>query len=186
MLRLFVAIDLPQNIKENLKMLIQELAKSAKEARWVAPENLHITFKFIGNFPEENLAKLIESLTTATKKIRKFELKLGKLGAFPTSKKARIFWIGTEKSELEIERLHKLIDSALEKFGIEKEGRKFHSHVTLARFKNPQNVENLITESTNTMLIKDTFKVNEVSLFKSVLTPKGSIYAILKNFPLED
>ncbi|MDP3012877.1 MAG: RNA 2',3'-cyclic phosphodiesterase [Candidatus Subteraquimicrobiales bacterium] len=185
MLRLFVAIELPKTLKEELGKFTEQSSKEVSGAKWVEPKNLHISLKFLGNFPEENLPKLLTKIEEATWRIKPFNLRLSKAGAFPTERKARVFWMGTEGSESELEKLHKSIDKNMEKLGFERENRKFHSHITLARFRTPQNIESLISKFDFKASGDEVFEVKEIVLFKSELTPRGSIYTILKNFPLK-
>lgn len=109
-----------------------------------------------------------------------FKVSLNGVGAFPSPKQAKILWVGVEKGATNLNSLFMALDNKAQNLGFEKEMRKFTPHITFARVKKekyrlPENIE----------FSFDSFPVNEVTLFKSTLTPKGSIYEILSEVPLK-
>jgi len=182
--RLFVAIDLPQDLKKELYLIPDKVAKLIKNVKWVSPENVHLTLKFLGSSPEESVPKIKEKLSKKVKEVEPFTLGFGTLGAFPTSKRARVFWLGVEKGADEVSILQKKVEKALVPLGFEKENRKFHAHLTLARLRMPQNLQSVISEL-EAEKISQEVSVDRVFLFQSTLTPKGPIYTTLAQFPLK-
>jgi RNA 2',3'-cyclic 3'-phosphodiesterase len=144
-MRLFVALEIPAAVRENLAGLIEELraadASSKNKVRWVRPENLHVTLKFIGNVD----AGKLDSIRTALAEVRSesgVELHFRGLGFFPNDKRPRVFWAGIEASSNFVP-LANGIDARMEKLGVSRETREFAPHLTLARFDPPGMSETL-------------------------------------------
>jgi RNA 2',3'-cyclic 3'-phosphodiesterase len=129
-LRLFVAIDIEDALRERIARFLEGVRGFAPEARWVRAESLHITLKFIGEQSEEEVAKIKQAL----QKIRAQEVKLSLrgYGFFPGARRPRIFWIGVQAGE-ELAALAGEIDVALSALGIPKEEHSYNPHITLAR-----------------------------------------------------
>src|SRR5712671_5443947 len=127
-MRLFVALDIDEAIRERIGRFMDGVRGFAPDVRWIAPESLHITLKFIGerSGTEDIQQALLQVGATP------FEITLCGYGFFPTPKSARVFWIGTE-SRAALPSLAKTIDEALIPLGIEKETHAFSPHLTLAR-----------------------------------------------------
>ena len=128
---MFVALDLDEAVRARVHRLLNELKGSAPEIKWVAPDSMHLTLKFIGEQPEARLAELAEALK-AVPRPGPLALNFRGLGCFPNERHPRVFWIGVE-SPPELARLAEAIDGAMERFGIERECRAFSPHLTLGR-----------------------------------------------------
>lgn len=183
MLRLFIAVEIPSEIQKALYQLKEKI--SFKKAKWPSPENLHITLKFLGSCPEDKKEEIKEYLTKALSNLGSSSFKLGKLGCFPSEKKARVFWVGVEEKEPYLENLYKRIEAALEPLGFVKEKRPFHPHITLARLKTPENIGLKLLNLNEEKLPQKKIEVQNITLFKSQLTPQGAIYTPLAKIPLE-
>jgi RNA 2',3'-cyclic 3'-phosphodiesterase len=133
--RLFIAIEIPGEIGNALAAFLKELQKTAPKAKWVRPENLHLTLKFLGETDEAMLGQIEGSLKT----IRSPEpvvLEFRGLGLFPNEKRPRVFWLGMEASA-NLWRLASDIDRSVQQLGFPLEQRPFTPHLTLARFNPP-------------------------------------------------
>jgi RNA 2',3'-cyclic 3'-phosphodiesterase len=128
--RIFIALDIPGEIRARMLEYIERARALAPEARWARPEGLHVTLKFIGEVSEARVEQIKTAL--AAVKTEPFEVGFEKVGFFPTSKSARVFWIGVEGGEA-IPHLAALIDNATHSVGIPKEERAYSPHLTLAR-----------------------------------------------------
>jgi RNA 2',3'-cyclic 3'-phosphodiesterase len=185
-LRLFVAVDIPEEIREVISCAVQNLKGEVEGARWVKSQNLHLTLKFIGNFEEDRLDRLISEIYKVTERSMRFTTALGGCGAFPSTKKARVIWIGMTNGDDEAGTIARKIDKRLERLGIEREGRPFRSHLTLARLKQPRDctsqLENL--DSGLKGLPKMSFDVGEITLYQSDLGPQGPTYNSLRRLSL--
>jgi 2'-5' RNA ligase len=181
-MRLFVALEIPSEVRENLSAMVEKLRAISKEPRWGRPENLHVTLKFLGEVPETKL----DALRTALEQIRSEQpvtLEFRGVGFFPNEKHPRVFWAGIEAST-NLMRLAGDIEGALEKLGIPREQRLFSPHLTLARFERPgvpEKLRSAIAEGTQREF--GTLRTNEFHLIQSKLKPTGAEYTTLASFP---
>lgn len=176
MIRLFIAIKI--NNKQKLMPYFKGL--DFEQAKVVAIDNLHITLKFLG-YTDENLLPEIETvLGRIAKKHRPFDLKFDRLGAFPSKKKARVFWIG-ESDNKEAELLASDMDEAFERLGFKREKRKFKVHLTISRFKKPTEASNLVDRQIEPI----EQNINSFILFESKLASKGARYKALNKYFLK-
>ncbi|MEM4703178.1 MAG: RNA 2',3'-cyclic phosphodiesterase [Candidatus Pacearchaeota archaeon] len=178
-MRCFLAIDLPVEIKKELRKVQEQLRKSSINAKFVEPENLHLTLKFFGEVTDFQVNQIKEAL----KKIRfeKFQAKLGSVGFFSPDF-VRVLWVSLEPCEKFFE-LHKKIEGFLNILKIRKEEREFKSHVTLARIKS-LNKEEFFKKIKEIKVRSLEFPVDSFCLKKSILTEKGPIYENLVRFEL--
>lgn len=181
---MFVAVEIPSDLQSALAYIQNEAKKELKGARWVPPKNIHLTLKFLGSCPEEQLLSIESALSKAVERRTPFTFRLNRLGGFPSDKRARVFWIGVGEGSEELSKLSGRLEKFLEPLRFEREKRKFHSHTTLARFKVPQNLQGVISRVDMTELIVP-IRVEMIALIQSQLTPKGAVYTPIKYFPLK-
>src|SRR5438105_2300283 len=129
-MRIFVALDIDASIRAHITRFIEGVDGFAPDARWVRPESLHVTLKFIGEQPEAKVEEIQRAL--ATIKAKPVDITFHGYGFFPTAKSARVFWIGIDAGP-ELAELAKAVDDAVAPMGIPKEARPFSPHLTLAR-----------------------------------------------------
>ena len=178
MKRLFVAIDLPEAIKTQLKALCRDL----DGARWVAHHQMHLTLRFIGDADEAQLAKIQAGL--ATIQAAPFKMMLQAVGQFPEKGKPRVIWVGIT-AEAELNELQQKIEQVISSTGFEKADHPFSPHITLARFKNPPTSESIEHYFAQHQVFKsDRFGVEQFILYSSQLATNGSIYQQERNFAL--
>ncbi len=190
-MRLFVAIDLEEPIRQKIVRFMEGVAGFAPGVRWTKLESLHLTLKFIGEFPDANL----NDMKAALAKVRSepFDISFSGTGFFPTAKSARVFWVGVHADE-RLQRLASAMDEALAKLGIEREARAYTPHLTLARAgsarptHNKEDKPNSRFEKLRARLEKmsppefGTITAREFYLYQSKLSPKGSEYIRLERF----
>lgn len=188
-MRAFIAIELPKNIKDLLAGLQEGLKKSGADVKWVAPENIHLTLKFLGELDDETLEKIKKIVEIVAAKNNNYKISLSSLGAFPKIDYPRVIWAGLEKGTAETEKIAKELEERIEKFGIPKEDRAFSCHITLGRARPSLNREKLIRELKNSQegFAKKAleFEAAKITLFKSTLNPKGASYETLKEASLK-
>ena len=180
-MRVFIAIDVPVEIRERLAVIQDKVRVSTDSARWVAPEAIHVTLKFIGEIPEKRREDIDLALRGLTwKHIR---VSVNGVGFFPGTRSARVFWAGLEAAS--IEGLAEDIDARLERAGFEPERRKFRPHLTLARAK-IGHFDKVMVDSAAPFAETDfgTFTVDRIFLFESTLKSGGSVYTKLKEYRL--
>ncbi|GAB4340188.1 MAG: RNA 2',3'-cyclic phosphodiesterase [Desulfobulbaceae bacterium] len=176
--RLFVAIDLPEEIKERLTPLCCGLPG----ARWVAPEQLHLTLRFIGDVDSTVFRDVREAL--AGVRSDGFRLRLEGMGFFPPRGKPRVVWVGVPRSD-QLLRLRNRVESALVAAGLEPEGRKYAPHITLARLKNTPAGKVGDFLARNGLFMTGEFPVTAFFLYSSVLNTKGAKHYIEEAYPLQ-
>ena len=181
MIRLFIALNVPENIKTQLIDLRNSLA--GMNYKWEEKEKLHLTLKFIGDLSEEKLNDFVNELNFITT-FPKLKCSIKNFGFFFWDSKPSILWAGFEIDEL-ILHINNKLDLALEKFSIKKEIRKFNPHLTLLRIKNdPGN--NFVNSFKNFTFKPINFTADSISLYKSRLLPTGSKYFEIKNYKLKE
>ena len=174
--RLFVAIRPPQAIRDQLLDLMEGVAG----ARWMDDDQLHLTLRFIGEV-ERHLAQDIAAALSAVRH-PPFEIALSGLGAFERRGGAKVLWAGVTPHE-PLKALHKKIDQAIARAGLEPERRAFHPHITLARLgRGAAPIQPLI--ETQGGLASAAFPAEEFRLYESTLTPAGAEYTLVERFPL--
>ncbi|MBI4642624.1 MAG: RNA 2',3'-cyclic phosphodiesterase [Deltaproteobacteria bacterium] len=185
MIRCFLAIDLPDTLRPQLALLQGELKKSNADVRWVAVGNIHLTLKFFGNVPDNE----IDAITLAAREVAEnqapFQLQATQAGAFPSMKSPRVIWVGLGGDVIPLAQMYHKLEKAFEVLGHLPEGRPFNPHLTLGRVKSPANRHRLAMALEKLPPLNwPPFMVNEIILFKSTLTPQGSIYSPLQVIPL--
>jgi 2'-5' RNA ligase len=188
--RCFIAIELPDGVKRGLRELQAQLkAASLAPVKWVDPENIHLTLKFLGNVAAGRLDKIGQAMTEAVQGTSSFSLEVKELGVFPNPKRVQIVWVGVSGETEKLAILQQRIESGLEKLGFPSENRRFTPHLTLARLRDratPQEREKLgQTIAETEFAAAGSFTVNSVKLMKSQLTPEGPIYSQLSSAVLD-
>src|SRR5579864_5693346 len=139
-MRLFCGIDLPEDVRERLERLLMHL-RPAAHLKWVPVYNLHLTLKFIGEWPEAKLPQLEAALRTIPKR-PPIPMEMRGLGWYPNARNPRVFWAAVQDGDA-LPALAADIEAALESLGVAKETRAFTAHLTLARIKEPTPLEAL-------------------------------------------
>jgi 2'-5' RNA ligase len=180
-MRLFAGLDLPPDVAGSLERLLEELRPAAR-IQWSPPANLHITTKFIGEWPEERLPELETALRGLPSRDN-IPVHIQRVGFFPNPHSPRVFWCGIDAPGLE--GLAADTDRATSALGIESEKRAFSPHLTLARIKERLDLQPL-REKIASMPGLDfgRFTANSFFLYRSKPGPRGSVYTKLAEFPL--
>jgi 2'-5' RNA ligase len=194
-MRLFIALDIDDAIRERLARFVDGVRNFAPDGRWVKPESLHVTLKFIGEQPDAAVGKIKEALGTVAAVTT--EINFRGYGFFPTAKSARVFWIGMEAGAA-LAALAAAIDDKTAGLGIPKEDRAFSPHLTLARAAGgsgsprrqrrdrPNRAFSYLQEKLSALPSPEfgTMTPREFFLYRSQLSPKGSKYTKLERFKL--
>jgi 2'-5' RNA ligase len=185
MIRAFLAIEMPETLRANLALVQAELKRSRADVRWVAAGNIHLTLKFFGNVPDDEIDTLALAAREVAQDEEPFQLKATVAGAFPSPKAPRVVWMGLGGDVVPLNRLYYQLEKAFDQLGYPAEGRAFHPHLTLGRVKSPANRERLAKMLGNMPPVDwPPVAVNELILFQSVLSAKGSTYTPLRVVPL--
>ena len=180
-MRVFIAIDIPEDIRQRLATVQEELRSGSTSARWVSPESIHLTLRFIGEIPEKRLEDIELSLAGLTWK--HLAVKVRGIGFFPGARSPRVCWAGLESATME--GLASEIDSRLERAGFDRERRGFRAHVTLARAKNRPLERTLVAAAAPFVETEfGSFTADRYYLYESTLKAGGPVYTKLKEFRL--
>ena len=181
-MRLFVAIEIPGDIRSALAVFVKELRRTAPQAKWVRAENLHVTLKFLGETEPLKLGA-IERVLAAIRSPLPVSLEFRGLGFFPNERKPRVFWLGMEASA-NLKMLASEIDHTLHQFGFLLEDRSFPPHLTLARFNPPGLPPKLGSAAAEHSARKfGSLIAKEFHLIESKLKSTGAEYTTVKSFP---
>jgi 2'-5' RNA ligase len=196
-MRIFIGIDLDPEVRARISRFLEGVESFAPEARWVRPESLHITLKFIGEQTQEQVEAIAERLRRVEGNA--FEVRFAWHGYFPTAKAARVFWIGIQ-APAQLARLAADIDSAVAELGVPREDRPYSPHLTLARSGPgrrsgaPKRQKGDMANATFAVLDKRLAAMGELDfgvttasefvVYQSQLSPTGSKYTKLHRFPL--
>ena len=183
-IRSFIAIELPEEARSGLGKLRNELERVEHAfVKWVNPEGIHLTLKFLGSIPSKQVAEVGEAMEGATRGISPFHLEISGLGAFPNLKQPRVLWVGISGELDKLLGLQRNIDSALSPLGFTKEKRPFVPHLTLARIRERASPGERRTfgDLVVSTIFEDKYHiaVDAISLMRSQLTPAGAIYTRL-------
>lgn len=195
-MRLFIALDIDEAIRERIARFVEGVYNFAPDARWVKPESMHVTLKFIGEQPEAKIDSIKASFKAVSGSAPAIQFR--GYGFFPTPRSARVFWIGMESGP-ELAALAAAIDETMPTLGIPKEDRAFTPHLTLARAggrsgsphrqkeDRPNRVFQVLQNRLATLPTPDfgSMTANEFFLYQSQLSPKGSKYTKIARFALD-
>ncbi len=189
-MRAFIAISLPQEIKDSLSEIQKELKKSKADVKWVKPDNIHLTLKFLGEIPEAKSAEISKVIENIAQETNAFVLSLSTLGTFPPGRSPHIIWAGLNKGDKETKELTNRLEKNLEDLGFPLEERSFTSHITIARVKSAVNIDKLndsLGIAKQALALKpQECLAKSLGFFKSSLTSTGPIYETLKEANLKN
>jgi 2'-5' RNA ligase len=181
-MRLFTAIDVPPDVLASVVALLERLKPTAR-IKWSPASNMHITTKFIGEWPEQRLAELTDALAALPPR-PPIPIAIRNLGFFPNPHSPRVFWAGIEAPP-ELAQLAGDTDRATVTLGIASEDRAFAPHLTLARIKEPVPLQKLRQEiAAVESLDFGSFTADRFCLYQSRMQKAGSVYTKLSEFPL--
>ncbi len=189
-LRLFVAIELPPEVKAELDRSAKRLRMrcGVSQLKWVAVESIHLTLKFLGETAAERLDAVKSALATSTDGVGALTLALGTVGAFPALSRPRVIWVGLEGDTQGLIALAGRLDQSLQTAGFEPEARPFSPHLTLARLRPeaPSQAQAEIGSALSRAQPPEhlQFTASHVSLIRSQLRPEGPLYTCLARWPL--
>jgi 2'-5' RNA ligase len=183
-MRAFIAIDISSEIKDALGRIESHLKYAGADVKWVDPDIIHLTLKFLGEIDDKKAEEVKAALDAAADSMEPFELGLKDIGAFPDMDNPRVIWVGLGKGSSEVSSLAAHLEEELSRIGFAKEVRPFSPHLTIGRVKSALNKAKLKDKAASAAANFDLAKVppcrvSSVILFRSTLTPKGPVYASL-------
>jgi len=184
-MRLFIAIEIPKEIKDELHKLQNELRRAGAEVSWTRPENIHLTLRFLGEVGEYQLEELKRLCVETAAEFHSFKLQLKDTGYFPGFRNPRVLWVGLAGQVSAAGEVQKRLEEGLISIGFDQEDKPFKPHLTIGRVKSGKNVKPLVAASDMYPLPELPFEVGEIVLMKSELQSAGAQYTPLVIAPLK-
>jgi 2'-5' RNA ligase len=179
--RTFVAVEINATNRACAEELVAALKTAGADVKWVAPENLHLTVKFLGDVPLKETSQVCKAVGRGAEGVEPFELELRGAGAFPKASRPRTLWLGAGNGESQMVELHDRVEDALAELGYRKEHRRFHPHLTLGRVRRGgpglADLAELLAHHAD--FDAGRLSVRRLTVFSSQLTPSGPIYEVL-------
>ena len=191
-MRVFIAIELGRELQNNLLILKERLERQVpyRSVRWVRPEGIHLTLKFLGDVPAARIAAISQALEMACRGLTPFTCELSGLGCFPNPRRPRVLWVGVHEPSGTLKGLHKAVERELAAIGFAPENRPFSPHLTLGRVqrKAGRSDRDILGEviARSSVGLVGRLTVSEVNVIRSELRPSGAVYTALARVPLED
>lgn len=182
-IRSFVAVEIPGPGKVFLESVTSDLRRARADVRWVNPEAIHITLKFLGQIRTDLVATLEENLTVLFVDYAPVQLTIRGVGAFPNLARPRVVWAGIHDVSGTLSSMASRVETALEPLGFAREKRMFSPHLTLGRVKSRSGMTELVDAIRQRMdLAGPAFVSHEAVLFQSILKPSGAEYRVISRF----
>jgi len=182
-LRLFVAVDVPEDVKAAVSDAIAPFRDRIPGARWTRPAGWHVTLKFLGSTWPRLVDPVKAAVGDAAVRATPFRTELTELGAFPSARRARVLWAGLSDPDGRFASLASSLDSLLED-DFQPEKRAFTPHLTVARLQTPRALDEFVPELPGQAVSSRAFEVGELVLYQSHLSRQGSTYEPLLTAPL--
>lgn len=186
-MRAFVAIELPRETRVALGALQNRLRAEPARASWVAPDNIHLTLRFLGEITSEAEEGIAAELRARYAAMAPLTLAPRGLGYFPNARRPSVLWVGVDVLAGNLEQVQEAAETAARHAGLPPESKPFRAHLTLARFRDPREAAQLrgAVEAAQAFAA-DAFEAAHVSLFRSELLPRGAKYTRLHEFALAE
>ena len=183
-MRAFVAIDLPEDIRQSLADLQQQFAQSQADISWVRPDQLHLTLKFLDEVSDSQRAQVEAFLTQLATTTAPITIGLHGVGAFPSSRDPRIIWAGVGKGNAELVALADAIEQESRAVGLKREERAFSAHITLGRLRSARGHQAIATAlQTMTWKASAPWLASSLALYQSTLSSQGPTHTLLMTLP---
>jgi 2'-5' RNA ligase len=186
MMRIFVAIGLPEHITHSIGEMQEEMMRRlpSSSVRWVHPDNIHLTLNFIGEIPERSLDEFKSAFVDGVGEMQRIPVHVSGFGCFPNCRRPKVLWLGVEDASGRLKQMQRNLEKGFEMLGITRENRPFKPHLTLGRVKRQDSdlIQGLAQYKAESIGL---FEVREVTLFQSELRPTGAVYTSLARAELD-
>ncbi|OGQ57319.1 MAG: 2'-5' RNA ligase [Deltaproteobacteria bacterium RIFCSPLOWO2_02_FULL_50_16] len=183
-IRCFLAVSLPDPLREKLGQLIEALSQEVAGVKWVPAKNIHLTLRFFGSVSEEIVENgLVPRIEEVASRYGAMKLRVGRLGVFPQGSRPRVLWVGCDGDIDPLRGFVGDLEKGILGLPLHQEEKEFHAHLTLGRVKNPklgQPLEKVVDKSS--FFLEEELPISSVRLYKSQLSPKGAEYSVIREF----
>ncbi|MBI1902470.1 MAG: RNA 2',3'-cyclic phosphodiesterase [Planctomycetia bacterium] len=179
-IRTFVAVPVDAEVQKALGRVVRELAAGAGKVKWVEPENLHFTLKFLGDVRMNDVPAVCQAVAEGCREHAPFEIEVGSIGAFPADDRPRTVWVGVNGGASAMQALQASIEERLLAIGFRREGRAYEPHLTIGRVReNPRgnSLPELLRQYRD--FAAGAMVVSQVVVFSSELRTEGPVYGVL-------
>ena len=184
-MRLFIALPLPERVRAALGALQGALAASRADVKWVEPENLHFTLKFLGELPDAQVPAIADTVTQVARQVRPFSLGLGGLGGFPSAAAPRVIWVAAADGRDALAKMAARLEAAGGELAWPREARPFSAHLTIGRVRSPRGRSALVQAMREAAWRPPpAWDADRVQLYQSRLSAAGPRYASLADVRL--
>ena len=183
-LRVFICIELPEQIREHIAELQGQLKPLGNGVSWTRPEGIHLTLKFLGDVESDQINAIAEAVELASRVGGPFPVTVSGTGGFPSLIRPRVLWVGITERSGRLGQIQSQIDRELARLGYPREQRRFLPHLTLGRVKAPDSVKEICMEMQRRGFAPMTYSVHGIIVMRSDLKPDGAIYTPLKTLEL--
>jgi 2'-5' RNA ligase len=183
MMRLFIALETPASVRDEIGRVRDDLASAGADVRWEPNARLHCTVKFLGDTRSENVPRIVDALTDLSRQIPAFRVVYSGLGCFPGRRDPRVIWVGMRDPDGGVGALAESIEETMERLGYTRETRTFHPHVTLGRVRGRLGISGLLGRMETLTFESRPVLLPVLHLIQSELRPTGSVYTTLQMFP---
>lgn len=185
MVRTFIAAHIPDNHRRQIGEFQQRLKRFGGDIRWVKPESIHITLKFLGEIDIEMVDAVADAVGNACMNRDAFEIQIVGCGSFPNQHRPRVLWMGIKKGGETLSECAKAIEENLVPLGFKKEKRSYTAHLTLGRVKSPRGISETVSKMMDESFSMDPFVIDSFSLMQSDLQKTGAVYTALRHIKLQ-
>jgi len=174
--RIFVCIEIPEEIRNRIESLQNRLRQTGAEVSWTKAANIHLTLKFLGNVAASRLSTVCGAVEEAVQGKSVIPIQVSQTGCFPSPRSPRVLWIGINSRASALQALQTSVQASLARIGFAETARPFEPHLTVGRVKSQRNVGRLVTALVEEGFEAVTFQANEVIVMRSDLRPTGAVY----------
>lgn len=184
-MRAFVAVALPDGVRDSLAALQQQLAASQADVKWVEPANLHLTLKFLAEITDAQRAEVEQMLQRIAHRHTPFAMRLGVVGAFPSVAAPRVVWVGCEEGQAALVSIVEEIEREAAGLQLPREERPVAAHLTIGRVRSPRRRRELAHAMQHVVWEPPpSWQVSALTLYRSALSSAGPTYSVLAEIPL--
>ena len=184
--RTFIAVKLSREAREEVLRILEELKKIKADVKWVSPETIHLSLKFLGNIEKEKIPGIEKQLREVCKDFSPFDIVLENIGTFPFWNRPKVLWVGIGQGRENVKKLARKIEKIMSAEGFEKESRDFKAHITIGRIKSPRNTKRLQKISNDIRVRQAKSHIDKVILYRSELSGKGAVHTEIASFGLAE
>jgi len=182
--RTFIAINIPNDVRAAIDEFQEKLQEHRADVKWVRPESIHITLKFLGDVEATRIKEIARSINETVKEVEPFTVTVQGVGTFPNDRRPRVLWVGVKTGANILSDVAGRIDVALSGLGFEKEKRRYSAHLTLGRVRSTRGIEAVVRSMRALEFETKPFDVTEIDVMKSVLQRTGAVYSVLERIKL--